>query len=91
MADAKPVKFRLQNYSQEQKEFMRYFFNDLVANGMAYPNPTSKRACASLIFLKPGAQLRFTVDLQPLKIFTVRHSFPIQILWIEISGLKEAQ
>ena len=88
--DAKPVKVRLRKYSQEQKEFMRELVNDLVAHGMAYANPTSKWACAPLLMPKPGARFRFTVDLQPVNIFTVRHNFPMPNLEHELSGLKDA-
>ena len=88
--DAKPVKVRLRKYSQEQKEFMRDFVNDLVANGMAYPNPTSIWACAPLLVPKPGARSRFTVVLQPVNVFTVRHHFPMPNLEHELSGLAGA-
>lgn len=51
---------------------MREFVNDLVAHGIAYLNRTSKWACAPLLGLKPGAKFYFTVDLQPVNVFTVR-------------------
>ena len=89
-SDAKPVKVLLRNYSQEQKEFMRDFASDLVSNGLAYPNPTSKWACAPLLVPKPGARFRFTVDLQAVNVSTVRHQYPMPNLEQELSGLAGA-
>jgi len=90
MPDAKPVKVRLRKYSQAQKEFMRKFVDDLVANGMAYPNPTSRWACAPLLVPKPGALFRFTVDLKPVNVFTIKHQYPMPNLEHELSELKDA-
>ena len=70
------MKVRLRKYSQEQKEFMRDFVNDLVSNGLAYPNPTFKWACTPLLVPNPGARYRFTVDLQSVNVFTVRNQYP---------------
>lgn len=88
--DARPVKGRLQNYSQEQKEHMGEFDYDLVAHGMACPSPTSKWACATLHVPKPCTRFRFSVDLQPVSFFTVRHHFPTRSLEHELSGFKNA-
>ena len=65
---------------------MRKFVDDLVADG----NPTSRWECAPLLVPKPGAQFRFTVDLHPVNIFTVRHYFPMPNLEKELSGLSGA-
>lgn len=65
------------------------FFDDLVANVIA--NLTSKWACAPLLVPKPGAQFRFTVDLQPVNIFTFRRHYPTSSQETELSGLKDAQ
>lgn len=66
---------------------MRKFVDDLVAHGMAYPNPTFRWACTALPVLKPGAQFRFKVKLQPVNVFTVRHQIPIPDLKQELSDL----
>lgn len=88
--EAKPVKVRLRKYSQEQKIFMHDFVNDLVAHGMAHPNPTSKWACAPLLVPKPGALFRVTVDLKPVNVFMIRHHYPMPNLEHELVGLKDA-
>lgn len=76
--DARPVRVRLRNYSQEQREFLSNMVNKLVENGLAYPNPTSPWASAPLLVPKPGpAKFRFTVDLRPINRFTVKHQFPM--------------
>ena len=70
--DARPAKVRLRNYSQEQKWFLSDMVKKLVEHGMSYPNPTSARACATLLVSKPGpAQFRFTIDLRSVNRFTV--------------------
>ena len=84
------MKVRLRKYSQEQKAFMRDFVNDLLPNGLAYPNPKSKWACAPLLVSKPGARFRFTVDLQPVNVFMVRHQYPMPNLEQDLSGLAGA-
>ena len=91
MPNAKPVRVRLRKYSQGQRDFLSDFVKDLVAHGMAYANPTSKWACAPLLVPKPGALYRFTVDLQPVNIFTVRHHFPMPVLehmFLRLSGSR---
>ena len=40
MADTKPVRFKLRNYSQAQREFISDFFSGLTSKGMAYRNPS---------------------------------------------------
>lgn len=87
-ADAKPVKVRLRNYSQAQRTFLDTFVSDLVQHGLAYPNPTSKWACAPLLVPKPGADFRFTSDLRPVNIFTIRHHYPMPNLDHELKKLS---
>lgn len=53
--DSKPVKVHLRKYFQKKKELMLGLVSDFVTNGMAYPNPTCKWACAPLLVLKAGA------------------------------------
>ena len=66
---------------------MRKLVDDLVARGMAYANPMSRWTCVPLLVPKPGAQFRFTADLQPVNIFTVRHQLPMLNPDQELSGL----
>lgn len=85
--DSRPVLVKLRNNSQEQKEFLRDFVSDLVRNGMAYPNPSSKWAAAPLLVPKPDAKFRFTVDLRPVKKITIRHQYPIPNIEQELTTL----
>ena len=86
--DARPVKVRLRNYSEEQREFLSDMVAKLVRNGMAFPNPTSAWACAPLLVPKPGpARFRFTVDLRPVNKFTVKHQYPVPNLDHELTKL----
>lgn len=89
--DAKPVKVRLRKYSQDQEDFMRKFVDDLVANGLAYANPTSKWACAPLLVPKIGGPYRFTIDIRPVNLFTIKHHFPMPNLDIEITKVKSSK
>lgn len=90
--DAKPVKVRLRNYSQDQREFLFHFFQKLVSCGMAYSNPSSAWACAPLLVPKPGlSKLRFTVDLRPVNTFTVKHQFPIPSIGQELMKLADSK
>ena len=87
-ADAKPVKVRLRNYSQDQREFLKELVDKLVRTGMAYPNPTSRWACAPLLVPKQGpTRFRFTVDLRPINTYTVKHQFPMPNLENELTKL----
>lgn len=86
-ADAKPVKVRLRNYSADQRRFLGVFVKSLVSHGMAYPNPTSKWACAPLLVPKPGAEFRFTTDLRPVNKHTINHQYPMPNLEHELTNL----
>lgn len=90
--DAKPVKVRLRNYSQEQREFLRTFVATLLEKGMVYRNPTAPWAAAPLLVPKPGpAKFRFTVDLRPVNKYTVKHQFPMPNVEQELTKLANAQ
>lgn len=65
-------------------------FGDLLADGMAYRTPTSRWACTLQLVPKPRARFRFTVDLQPVNVFTIRHQFSRSTLEHELSGLSGA-
>lgn len=72
--DAKPVRVRLRNYSQDQREFFSATVSKLVDCGMAYPNPTSPWASVPLLVAKPGpAKSWFTVYLRPVNRLTVKN------------------
>lgn len=86
VSDARPVRVKLRNYSQDQRNFLSNFVEKLVNAGMAYPNPTSPWASAPLLVPKPGpAAFRFTVDLRPVNRFTIRHQFPMPNLEQELT------
>lgn len=78
VADAKPVRVRLRNYSQDQRLFLAQTLQKLIDCGMVYSNPTSPWACAPLLVPKSGpSKYRFTIDLRPVNRYTVRHQFPM--------------
>ena len=90
--NAQPVRVRLRNYSQEQKEFLSEMVAKLVRHGMAYANPTSAWACAPLVVHKPGpTKFRFTVDLRPINKFTVKHQYPMPNLEQELTTLSNSR
>lgn len=89
--NAKPVKVRIRNYSQEQKEFLITFVQDLMRHDMAYPNPTASWASAPLLVPKPIlARFRFTVDLRPTNACMVRHKYQMPNLEKELTKLGTA-
>ena len=74
--DCRPVRVKLRNYSQEQREFLKKFVADLLSCSMVYANPTSSWACAPLLVPKDEpARFRFTVDLRLVNKFTEKHGF----------------
>lgn len=84
--DAKPVRVRLRNYTQEQREFLADLTKRLIDSNMVFSNPTSPWACAPLLVPKPGpAKFRFTVDLRPVNRYTVKHQFPMPIIEHELT------
>ena len=91
-SDAKPVKVRLRNYSQEQREFLSGFVKKLIDHGMAYANPTSPWACAPLLVPKSGpSKFRFTVDLRPVNKYTVKHQYPMPNLEHELTKVATSR
>lgn len=89
--DAKPVRVRLRNYSQTQKEFLAEFVNKLLDAGMVFPNPSSPWASAPLLVPKPGAQYLFTVGLRPVNKFTTKHQYLMPIIENELTKLSGSQ
>lgn len=86
--EAKPVKERLRNYSQEQRKFLADFVSSLVSKGMDYRNPTCPWASAPLLVPRTGpAKFRFTVDLRPVNKYTVKHNYPMPNLEQEVTKL----
>lgn len=87
--DAKPVQYRLQNYSQDQREWLnkwRFVFS-FVQHGTAYASPTSKLASAPLLVPKADVKYCFIVDLRPVNKFTVPHHFPMPCIENELTKL----
>lgn len=87
--DAKPVKVRLHNYSVDQRRIMGVFIKSLVRHGMAYPNLTSKWACAPLLVPKPGAEYLFTSDVRELNKYIIKHQYPMSNLEHELTIVGE--
>lgn len=92
--DATPVRVRLRNYTQAQRQFLKDFVAQLEKANMAYFNPSSAWACAPLLVPKPGPggdEFRFTVDLRPINRFTVKHQFPMPNLEQELTRTAQAR
>lgn len=88
--DAKPVRVKLRNYSPSQRLFMKKMMDELISYDIIYPNPSAAWANAPHIVPKDRpAEWRFTVDLQPVKKFTVPFQFPMPIIDHEL--LKTAK
>lgn len=85
--DAKPIRVCLQKYSHEQRKFLWDMISRLLRCGMIVPNPSASWACAPLLVPKPGpTRFRFTVDLHPVNIYTVRHHFPMPNIEQELTS-----
>lgn len=90
--DAKPVRVKLRNYSEEQRDFMKTLVTQLIDSDCLYPNPTSAWVSAPLIVPKTGPPgWRLTVDLRPVNQYTVRHQFPMPILEHELPKLAPSK
>ena len=89
---AKPIRVRLRNYSQAQRDFLATTVANLVKHDLAYANPTSPWASAPLLVPKPGPDgFRFTVDLRPVNQFTQKHQFPMPNLGQELTKLANSR
>eukprot|EP00171_Calliarthron_tuberculosum_P003723 IDg3723t1 len=87
-ADASPVKVKLRNYSETQRDFLKNMTSTLIHAGMAYENPTAEWASAPLLVPKTGtSKFRFTVDLRLVNSFTKQHHFPMPRLETELTKL----
>ncbi len=74
----RPVKVRQRTYSPEQLDFMKKKCHELLNVGYIHQNPSSKWACAPLMFPKDGPEgFRFTVDLRPANAQTKKHVWPM--------------
>lgn len=56
---------------------MKKFVGGLVAHGLAYPSPTSEWPCAPLHVPKLGSLYCFTVHIQPVNVFIIKHHYPL--------------
>lgn len=64
----------------EQRYFLYDFVQKLVEAGMGCPYQTSSWSSAPLFVPKSGlTKSRFTVYLNPISKYTVKHQFPMQI------------
>ena len=88
LPEAKPVKVKIRKYSQEQQKFLKDFVEKLVAHGLVYANPTSKWACAPLLVPKEGGPFRFTTDIRPVNLYTIKHHYPMPNLENEFTKLQ---
>lgn len=74
--DAHPIGVKPRNYSQSQRAFMYNLMEELMRYNLIHNNPSSMWACAPLLVPKPGPEeWHFTVDLRPVKRFTILHAF----------------
>lgn len=90
--DARPVRVRLRNYSQDQHDLLSKTVKRLVECGMNYPNPTSLWGRAPLQGCKSGfARFRFTTDLSPVNSYTTRYQYPMPDIEHELSKTSESK
>ena len=88
-AEAKPIRARLRNYSQQQKDFLAKFVSKLMKDGIFHSNPTSAWAAAPHLVPKRGSEeFRFTVDLIPVNKYTIQSQFPMPNLEHELHKLS---
>ena len=86
--DPKHFRSKVRKYPHEQREFLKSFVDELIANGHAYRNPNSSWCCAALVVPKPGPEkFRFTVDLRPVNKETLPKAWPMPHLDVEMSKL----
>lgn len=76
-----PVRVKLRNYSEKQRNFLRKLLSNIIQHNCMYPNLSLKWASAPLIVPKPRPDgRRFTIDLHPVNQFTIRHHLSMPIL-----------
>lgn len=79
---------RLPNYSQEQRAFLAHIVALLVTAAIDYFNPNATWAYEPpLVPKEDPAMFRFTVDLRPANLFTLKHQFPMPYLEQELEKL----
>lgn len=88
--DAKLVRCRLQNYSQDQRKWLMRFVSSAVQHGMCYANRTPKRASVPLLFPIREANFFLTIDLRPVNKSTTTHHFPMRNIWNELTKLHRS-
>lgn len=90
--NATPVRVRLRNYFQAQREFLSRTVSKLMECEMVYANPSSPWACAPLLVPKPGCdEFRFTVDLRVVNCFTTKHQYPMPVTEKELIKVAGSQ
>lgn len=88
-AKIKLVKFRLWIYLANRYKCLRVFFKSLVCNGVAHPNPTTTRACASRLLPGTDAQFFLFSAVKPVNKYNVQHQYSITNLEHEITIIDE--
>jgi hypothetical protein len=76
--DACPIRVKVRRYSPPQAQFLRSKVDELLRLGLVKANNSSEWACAPLIVPKDGPEgFRFTVDLRPVNMQTIPHTWPM--------------
>ena len=91
-ADHKAVRCKARRYSLPQREFMQHHVVELEQAGFIYRNPSSRWACAPLIFRKPHTknEFRMTVDLRQVNSQTEQIVWPMPMLEVIVDHLRGA-
>lgn len=89
-AVAKPVKYEICGYSQNQRKFLSNYVKKLLQRGVAFSNPNSNWVSAPFPVPKPETKLRFTVELRRANKFTNRHQFSMLPTEKELTKLNSS-
>lgn len=90
--DAKPVQFKILNYSKSKRSFLRKFVWKRLDVNLIYCKPTSKWSYAPHPVSKPGsAEWRFTRVLRPINMYTFAEHFRMPLIdekFDKVAGMK---
>ncbi|KAG6613332.1 DNA binding protein [Phytophthora cinnamomi] len=90
--DFEPGRCKARRYPEEQRQFMRRHFEELVRAGLCYRNPQSKWCSPPLIVRKPDVDdFRMTVDVRRVNVQMQRILWPMPMLEIVLGHLREAE
>lgn len=88
--DAKPVKIRLQKYSQKQQGFMMKILDVFVLHEIAHPDLTLKYSRSLLLVPNYGGPFQFKINIRPVNVFRIMYNSQMPSLKNELSKLKQS-